>query len=543
MTTLYRHTVRGGLVSGLAALFIVLFAVNSHAVISGITSGTPGTPDAANFNLTAKSAHIDTADGNSVYMWGYSDNNGSGTMQYPGPTIIVDEGDTVTITLTNSLTRVDQSNPGSDLPMNEPISIIFPGQEGVTATGGDQDGVLTREALQGGTVTYTFTATRPGTFIYQSGSHMDLQVEMGLFGALIVRPTMGADHAYNHADTVFTHEYLFVLSEVDFLIHELVEQGRMSEVDNTTAFPVYWFVNGRVAPDTLFGDNYGLLPFQPYGSLVRTHPGERVLMRVVGAGRDFHPFHHHGNSATIIAKDSRLLTTGTDKSASSPDLGHLGFTIASAPGQTADAIFVWTGQELGWDFYGHTMNTPPTDPTKPWSEFFATTTLGAGIAPGDTSLTVAATDGARFPHTHPFRAIIWESTLTTPESATNREVVTMTWDRGTPGGDTFLIKRAREGSSALTHVSGANIAMTDHGKAFPVTLPNLLDLTFGGFYSGSPFLGVEGPLPVGEGGLNPSFGFFFMWHSHTEKELTNFDIFPGGMLTQLIIEHPSIPIP
>jgi len=69
------------------------------------------------------------------------------------------------------------------------------------------------------------------------------------------------------------------------------------------------------------------------------------------------------------------------------------------------------------------------------------------------------------------------------------------------------------------------------------------DLTFGGWYSGSPFLGQFGALPPGEGGLNLDGGLFFMWHSHNEKELTNFDIFPGGMLTFVVIEPPGTPIP
>jgi hypothetical protein len=34
-----------------------------------------------------------------------------------------------------------------------------------------------------------------------------------------------------------------------------------------------------------------------------------------------------------------------------------------------------------------------------------------------------------------------------------------------------------------------------------------------------------------------------MWHSHTEKEMTNWDIFPGGMMTMMIIEPLSVPIP
>ncbi len=79
----------------------------------------------------------------------------------------------------------------------------------------------------------------------------------------------------------------------------------------------------------------------------------------------------------------------------------------------------------------------------------------------------------------------------------------------------------------------------DHGKPFPVTLPEKQNLAFGGWYSGSPYLGAGGALPPGEGGLNPNSGFFFMWHSHMEKELTNFDIFPGGMLSMMVVEPPG----
>ncbi len=38
-------------------------------------------------------------------------------------------------------------------------------------------------------MTYTFTATSPGTHSYYSGTQADLQVEMGMYGALIVLPT------------------------------------------------------------------------------------------------------------------------------------------------------------------------------------------------------------------------------------------------------------------------------------------------------------------------------------------------------------------
>jgi hypothetical protein len=81
-----------------------------------------------------------------------------------------------------------------------------------------------------------------------------------------------------------------------------------------------------------------------------------------------------------------------------------------------------------------------------------------------------------------------------------------------------------------------------HGIPLPVELPGLQDLTFGGFWNGSPFLGGEGDLPPGEGGLNLNGGMFFMWHSHTERELVNNDIFPGGMMTMMIVEPNGVQI-
>lgn len=419
---------------GQALVVLTLGAAGwAWAVVDGITGPT--------FNLTAKADHISMGDGGSLLAWGYAaDDRGPfpGTMQYPGPTLIVQQGDTVTVNLRNTL------------PM--PVSMVFPGQTGVTASGGSA-GLLTREAPAdngASVVTYSFTAGQPGTYLYYSGTRPDLQVEMGLVGAIIVRPA-GFDAianrtAYGHPGSAYDREHLFLLTEVDPVVHDLVAAGQWEAVDSSTFFPVYWFINGRSAPDTLANAAVPWLPTQPYNALPRMHPGEKLLMRVVGAGRDLHPFHHHGNNARMIARDGRLLESAAG---AGPDLGVSDFTIKVVPGGTYDALFEWTGKGLGWDIYGHA----PGDPLRP-NEYAA-----------------------------------------------------------------------------------------DHGKPFPVMLPNQQDLTFGGHWSGSPFLGQFAALPPGQGGLNPNAGYFFMWHSHTEKEIVNNDIFPGGMMTMLIVEPPGVPIP
>ena len=245
-----------------------------------------------NFNFTAKQGYLSTADGNSVYFWGYAD--GNGPAQYPGPTLLLSQGQVASITLSN------------ELPV--PTSLLFPGQTGKpTTTGATTLGALTAEVLPGGSaVTYSFTADQPGTYLFYSGTQPDLQIEMGLVGAIIVYPTnssgvMLKNQAYAHPGSAFDQEYLFFLSDMDESIHVAVEQqvaaGDPISVDMTKRSAVYWFINGRTGPDTMLGAGAESpwLPAQPYDCMPIFYPGQEVLMRVVGGGRDPHPFHHHGN--------------------------------------------------------------------------------------------------------------------------------------------------------------------------------------------------------------------------------------------------------
>jgi len=398
-------------------IVMLLLVGSATAAIQGIAGPV--------FNLTATVGRVTIDDGTVITMWGFANANVVGSVAtYPGPTLIVTQGQVVTVTLTNQLPR--------------PVSIVFPGQQNVTSTGG-VPGLLTQEAAPGATITYTFTAVNPGTFIYYSGSEPELQFEMGLFGALIVRPTMGPKFAYNDASTAFDREYLFLVSDIDPLIHKAIALS-IKPVDHTSAWPVCWFINGRAGLDTIVPNNDPIMPNQPLAALALMQPGEKVLLRMIGGGRDAHPFHVHGNHHRVIGRDGRLLKTLLGQ-----DLSEGAFTTTLASGQTHDALFTWDGAGVGWDIYGH--------------------------APGDALQ---------------------------------------------PGEDP-----------------------TYHGTPFPVVLPDIKDMLPGPLYPGSPFLGGAGQLPPGEGGFNPWGAFPFMWHSHNEKELTSNDIFPGGMLTWVLIVPPG----
>jgi FtsP/CotA-like multicopper oxidase with cupredoxin domain len=489
---------------------ILLMSPLAGAVIPGTTGGTGCGADAC-FTLTARSGHIALGDGNSILAWGYGLSSGS-DMAYPGPVLIVNQGDTVSVTLAN------------ELPV--PVSMVFPGQEGVVANddgGGASPGLLTLEvpALDAvNTVTYTFTASHAGTYLYQSGTAPELEIEMGLVGAIIVRPTGFAEglatdwtagdmpmaahpnrRAYEGEGTNYDREYLFFLSDMDRRAHE--ERVEPALLASTTApgpdllaelvaaadpaayAATLWFINGRNGPDTMHPHGVGWLPLQPLGSLAQMHPGERALMRIVGAGRDLHPFHHHGNNAWLIAHDGRVLESaaGADAAypdylpprgvaqgisplatvsggvwsttATVPDQAISNYTIQIVPGNTYDAIWTWSGIGLKWDIYGNRTGH----------------SYGNGCNPAN------------------------------PEAT--REV---------------------------------NEDPNSHCVDIPVVMPEQQALTFGGLWSGSAYLGQVDPLPPLQGGLNPNGGFSFMWHSHTERELTNDDIFPGGMMTMMIVE-------
>jgi hypothetical protein len=47
-------------------------------------------------------------------------------------------------------------------------------------------------------------------------------------------------------------------------------------------------------------------------------------------------------------------------------------------------------------------------------------------------------------------------------------------------------------------------------------------------------------LPQGHPGLNTTGGYYHMLHSHNEKEVTTDNIFPGGMMTMLVVEPWSV---
>jgi FtsP/CotA-like multicopper oxidase with cupredoxin domain len=506
-----------------------LFSAAAYGAAPGITGPT--------FDLTAQGRFISQPDGSAVYSWGYGCRiapagfNPSATlmpgatcptMQIPGPTLIVTQGQMVTVNLTNNLPNAAGNT-----------SILFPGFS-VTTTGG-VPGLLTQEAepsAEGSTctagsatcVTYTFTATTPGTRSYYSGTQGDLQAEMGLFGAIIVLPStvptvcdsgvhdsnqtaqsnwgesdFRLSHAaYNHPQACYDREYLFQFSEMDPRIHRQAEEQVAAQAGCATGspgcslnvamepyVPAYFMINGRSMPDDMDSNYAGAYPHQPYNGNPHMHPGELTLLRIIGQGRWQHPFHEHGNHVRVLARDGNLILSQSDPNNLA---GPLFFTTTTTPGLAMDGIFYWTGKGLNWDAYGH--NNASSDPNAklPCTPDANGYNTGAPLA---------------------INYFEWCQDHNKPLQAT-------------PFGDV--------------------------GGNGPVTLPDPNILATGPWFSGSPYLGPNaavrgtqftGTIPPSgtvANDIGSEAGFAFMWHSHNEREITTNNIFPGGMLMMMLVD-------
>ena len=114
----------------------LLLAASAHAAAPGITASSGGS---STFNLNAGVGWSSQPDGVLVYSWGYGCTTVNGatyapaqfaslgfcpSMQLPGPTLIVTENATFTVTLRNSLPAAAGNT-----------SILFPGATVTTAGG------------------------------------------------------------------------------------------------------------------------------------------------------------------------------------------------------------------------------------------------------------------------------------------------------------------------------------------------------------------------------------------------------------------------
>lgn len=288
------------------------------ALLLALALVAPSLAATVTVDLVAEQVNVTMSDATSVPMWKLRRNTDP-----PGsapPVIAAVAGDTLVINLTNNLAG----------PTAEPVSLVINGQTPSSMTPTWTDGTtgprtsvsqrirsFTHEtAANGGTATYQWPSLKAGTYLLASGTHIGVQVPMGLYAA--VKVDAAAGQAYN-AETAYTGEAVLLFSEVDPALNSAVAGGTYGTPAFTTALgmksePKYFLINGS-----------SFAAASP--PLAVAGPGQTSLLRFLNAGNNTRVPVIQNEYMSLIAEDGHLL----------PDAFEA-YSLELAAGRTIDVL-------------------------------------------------------------------------------------------------------------------------------------------------------------------------------------------------------------
>lgn len=290
--------------------------ISGFVILAAMASPALG----ATYNLRARQTTMVMPDGETITMWGYAlwrYNIGNGWVQgdritkVPGPKLMVPQGQRLRVNLVNTL--------------SVPVSITIPGQmENSPTLVRNADGRIrsfTREApaRQGGAngrARYTWNNLKPGTYLYHSGTHPAVQVQMGLYGG-VTKNWRDAGPTRVYSGVPYDEEVMVIYSEIDPLLHQAVADGTYGTEAYPSTIdykPKYFLING-VAGDSL-------------NPVAMIDPGSRVLLRLLNAGLKDHAPEILGTHVSLVAEDGNLYPYPKNQ-----------YSLFLPAGKTLDAVF------------------------------------------------------------------------------------------------------------------------------------------------------------------------------------------------------------
>jgi len=407
----------------------------------------------------------------------------------PGPVLCVYQGETVHVTLTNNL------------PVN--TSIQFPGQTGVTvggvavgpvASGADLVS-LVPEAAPTASVTYSFTAGSAGTYLYESGSDPQLQVQMGLFGALVVRPagiTITADDilAIPFEDGAAPGETNGANSVSNMTADEAATSARTAACAYASLTVV-----GKCDPSAIYDGTVGA------NDQVR---GENILML-----SEIDPGIHNFMEQNNVTPFSKL-------------------NMNSYPRAYEAHYFMINGRSMPDTL---APNNAPWLPSQPYGAMAHVQPWSVHNNALDIMLRYVAVGQAGYdfhPHSNHEHVIAQDGSLM--KGATGND--------NTEGKFNIMVGPGATVDATFRWTNEEGYSDTD-GHRVPVTWPNGLNLKEGDFWSGSPYLGNTGILNPGILTKTQCGEYYHVAHNHDLTQVTNYGITFGGMLTLIKVEPPK----
>jgi FtsP/CotA-like multicopper oxidase with cupredoxin domain len=275
-----------------------LLALVAMAAVYSVAPTAPASAAPVTIDLCAKAGTIALPGDPSVDVWSFVSACGD-IAQIPGPVLQVNAGDVVTVNV-----AVDSSLTGHDVTFELPGLPVT-----TTATPGQ----------------YQFTASREGTFTYQSPGDAGRQMAMGLYGALVVQPSGSptgvrqpcvatAGTAYGNA---FDRECVLVLSALD------PDFNASPDGDLHAYLATYWLINGEAFPDT---------------DAITGAAGQSILLRYVNAGFDNTTMMLVGLHEQVLARDAYPVPNALSADAETVPAGATEDAIVAVPGSSSSGL-------------------------------------------------------------------------------------------------------------------------------------------------------------------------------------------------------------
>lgn len=267
----------------------------------------------------------------------------------PGPLLTADSGDAsgLTIHLLNLLpVPVSLVIPGQPAPL---IPVWFdPVSGSVTGTGTRTPGDVTSrvrslntETAPGATGDYKWGTLKPGSFIYESGTHQAIQVQMGLHGGLVVAsgtsaaggltgtayPAAAAAPAVTYARQVVTY-----LSEIDGAMHATVDGSPTHDAvprsapAGTKVSPLEYWPNQFLTTQTVLNPDFTVVA--AVGGHGRLLPNAPALMRFMNGSLRSHVQIVQDANLGVVAEDGNPYRYPRQQ-----------YSVLLDAGKTKDALF------------------------------------------------------------------------------------------------------------------------------------------------------------------------------------------------------------
>ena len=219
---------------------------------------------------------ITQPDGVDVYFRGFSPDTNSLTV--PGAQIIAQEGDTMSITIVNTLSTTHSFKI---------------------------DGVVDSGPISGSqTKVIEFQVNNSGTYLYYDARNAPYNRLTGLHGGLAVMPNGSSNELYDGSPT-FVQQYFWLFHDIDPVWHNTIGNGN---TPNTTYTPRYFTLNGLSArpPGAPGAMDPNIDSMADPRSALHGHVGDRTLLRVLNPGMCQQSVHTHANHMEWLTDNGQI---------------------------------------------------------------------------------------------------------------------------------------------------------------------------------------------------------------------------------------------